>query len=50
MSDNLIRMSNAPIDNERALARLWDEYDLAKDAESGLPDRQSKGRPPTLSR
>ena len=33
MSDNLIRMSNAPIDNERALARLWDEYDLAKDAE-----------------
>ena len=34
MSDNLIRMSNAPIDNERALARLWDEYDLAKDAES----------------
>ena len=27
-------MSNAPIDNERALARLWDEYDLAKDAES----------------
>ena len=30
MSDNL----NAPIDNERALARLWDEYDLAKDAES----------------
>ena len=34
MSDNLIRMSNAPIDNERALARLWDEYDLAKDVES----------------
>ena len=34
MSDNLRRMSNAPIDNERALARLWDEYDLAKDAES----------------
>ena len=34
MSDELIRMLNAPIDKERALARLWDEYDLAKDAES----------------
>ena len=34
MSDELIRMLNAPIDKERALARLWGEYDLAKDAES----------------
>ena len=34
MSGNLLRMLNAPLDNERALARLWDEYDLPKDAES----------------
>ena len=29
-----MHMLNAPLDNERALVRLWDEYDLAKDAES----------------
>ena len=36
-------MSNAPIDNERALARLWDEYDLAKDAESDIDSDSTWG-------
>ena len=42
MSDELIRMLNGPIDKERALARLWGEYDLAKDAESDT-DSDSTG-------
>ena len=49
MSDDLIRMLNAPIDNKRALARLWDEYDLAKDAESDT-DSNSTGGDGVLSR
>ena len=42
MSDELIRMLNGPIDKERALARSWGEYDLAKDAESDT-DSDSTG-------
>ena len=42
MSDNLIRMLNVPIDNELAVARLWDEYDQPKDAESDT-DSDSTG-------
>ena len=45
MSDELIRMLNAPIDKERALARLWGEYDLAKDAETGSDSTGGDGAP-----
>ena len=32
-----------PIDNKRALARLWDEYDLAKDAENDTDSNSTGG-------
>ena len=29
MSDELLRVLNAPVDDESALARMWEEYAMA---------------------
>ena len=39
MSDKLLRVLNAPVDDESALARMWDEYAMSGVDESS--DSQS---------
>ena len=41
MSDELLRVLNAPVDDENALARMWEEYAMAGvDESSDTADSQ----------
>ena len=41
MSDELLRVLNAPVDDESALARMWEEYAMAGVDESSDSHRVS---------